>query len=179
MKKYIEQRVDDLELEIKILKARDKLSTKDIMFSNSSLPQAPDYMYHSSVNLMYEPTLATAYSSYFDSMDKVDLNIKNDPLVSITQPKHLDTESFHVPIDKSFLPDSWDTDFPPYPDTIDSWDPNPGDVVDEYGFKMNHETITSWGVISEFDKMDKDFLEWLKMDGKRIFEESKIEKNKS
>lgn len=70
-----------------------------------------------------------------------------------------------------------ETAFPPYPNILGSWDPNPDyvdstdlpthyppanpeDIIkentDEYGFKLNYE--------SNFDKMDKDFLKWLKKD---------------
>ena len=57
-----------------------------------------------------------------------------------------------------------ETDFPPYPNIWGSWEPNDGDKIDEkivsnsdeYGFKLNHESI--------FDKMDKDFLDWMKKD---------------
>jgi hypothetical protein len=61
-----------------------------------------------------------------------------------------------------------ETAFPPYPHISGSWDEiNPEDVITD-------TVIPSWGFVSEFDKMDKDFLEWLKSnEAKNAYEVSK------
>jgi hypothetical protein len=134
MKKYLEQRVEELELEVKLLRAKFKLEeTKNKSTSSylnnypkydplkTAYPPDTDYMYNSHVNLMSEPDLETA--------------------------------------------------FPPYPHISGSWDEiNPEDAI-----SVNTDTaIPDWGFVSEFDKMDKDFLEWLKSDeAKNAYEVSK------
>jgi hypothetical protein len=131
MKKYLEQRVEELELEVKLLRAKFKLEETKNKFTSSYLnnypkydpfktayPSDADYMYNSHVNLMSEPELETA--------------------------------------------------FPPYPHISGSWDEiNLEDVITD-------TVIPSWGFVSEFDKMDKDFLEWLKSnEAKNAYEISK------
>ena len=50
-----------------------------------------------------------------------------------------------------------ETAFPSYPHISGSWDEiNPEDVI----FVNTDTVIPSWGFVSEFDKMDKNFLEW-------------------
>jgi hypothetical protein len=77
MKKYLEQRVEELELEVKELKAKIKLNdTKDTSkYLNNYSKYNPlksvynscdDYMYNPSVNLMSEPDLETAFPPYPD-----------------------------------------------------------------------------------------------------------------
>ena len=134
MKKYLEQRVEELELEVKLLRAKFKLEeTKNKSTSSylnnypkyeplkTAYPQDTDYMYNSHVNLMSEPDL--------------------------------------------------ETDFPPYPHISGSWDKiNPQDVISV----DTNTAIPDWGFVSEFDKMDKDFLEWIKSnEAKNAYEISK------
>jgi len=130
MKKYLEQRLEELELEVKLLKAKIKLNeTKDTSKYLNNYPKYDpfkDYMYNSNANSTYE----------FNS----------------------------------------ETILPPYPDIWDSWDEkNPEDVISE----KSQTTIPDWGVTSEFDKTDKDFLKWLKShEAKNAYEISKNITNK-
>ena len=136
MKKYLEQKVEELELEVKLLRAKFKLEETKNKSTSSYLNNYPkyeplktayppdtdtDYMYDSHVNLMSEPDL--------------------------------------------------ETDFPPYPHISGSWDKiNPEDVISV----DTNTAIPDWGFISEFDKMDKDFLEWIKSnEAKNAYEISK------
>ena len=179
MKKYLEQRVAELELEVRLLRAKFKLEETKSKSTSSYLNNYPkydpfkDYMHNSSVNLISEPDLDTAFSSPYNAE-----SISKSPLVSLTVPSHSDSDFNSYQLSASIEKlHSQDSDFPPYPDIIDSWDKNPDDIVDEYGYKLNYkpETITTWGFVSEFDKMDKDFLEWIKNNGKKAYEDSKLE----
>ena len=135
--KYLEQRVDELERELSLLKAKFKLNDTSKYLNNYPKNIDPykidDYMYNPSVNLMSEPDLDTAFASPWDNQ--------------------LDTFTFKLSsmVDDTLLncakiPDS------EYPDIIGSWDDN----------RTNKEDIiTTWGFVSEFDKNDKDFLEYL------------------
>lgn len=152
MKKFLEQRVEELELEVKLLRAKIKLSeTKDTSkYLNNYTKHEPfkDYMYNSSSTLISEPELETAFASL-------------DAVVKLESITHLDS------------------DFPPYPDIWGSWDDknpkNPLDVISE----ENPPAIPDWGGTSEFDKTDKDFLEWLKSnEAKNAYEISKHITNK-
>jgi len=182
MKKYIEQRLEDLELEVNLIKVKHKLSTLPKMskvdeYINTSESKAnnsglsTDYiynhMYSPNLNILSEPDLETAFASPYDESFN-----KTDPL---------DTFSFNL---SSIVCDSllaqdcisdqnqYDPEFmcPPYPHIVGSWDKNQDDAVDEYGFKMNYDDtitntpekpFTTWGFTSEYDLMDKDFLAWL------------------
>jgi hypothetical protein len=177
MKKYLEQRVEALELEISLLKAKFKLEETKSKSTSSYLNNYPkydpfkDYMHNSSVNLMSDPDLETAFSSSYNAE-----SIPKSPLVSLTVPPHSDSDFNSYQLSASIEKlHNQDSDFPPYPDIIDSWDTNPEDVVDEYGFKLNcdpKQTI-EWGFLSKHDKEDKNFLEWIKTDGKKAYEKFK------
>jgi hypothetical protein len=119
--KYLEQRIEELEKEVALLKAKFKLQeTKTTGFVNeqpvrlekkdasqylNNYPPAPDwknkeisdYMYNPSINLLSNP-------DYVDSFD--------------------------VP-----------AYYPEYPNIVGSWDDKPfsENVTDDYGFKMNYE----------------------------------------
>lgn len=149
MKKYLEERVEALELEIKLLKAKDKLNSMD-------------YMYNSCANLMCEPDLETSFASPFDK----------NPLDTISLNSELKIDPFYASDVEVKLPSKLDSDFPEYPNILGSWDDdkNPIDIIAE----ENNEAITSWGFLSEFSKMDKDFLEWVKShEGRNAYEISK------
>ena len=109
MKKYLEQRVEELELEVKLLRAKIKLNepngTSKYINNYSKYDPFKDYMHDSNVNSMSE------------------------------------------------------TDFPPYPDILSSWDEkNPKDVIsDDY-----QQTIPDWGFVHKFVETDGDFLAWTK-----------------
>jgi len=112
--KYLEQRVEELELEVKLLKAKNKLEetkSKDYMYNHSKLD--PDY-----------PSIIGSW----DDFDKGTMQ---------------EWASFNQ---KSNIPS--------YPGDVMS-----ENVTDDYGYKMNYEEpITTWGFVSKYDKMDKDFL---------------------
>ena len=152
MTKYLEQRVEDQELELKLLKAKDKLSSSD-------------YMYNPSVNLMSEPDLDTTFSSPFDKTD-----IDKNSLDVIRFQPNLKIDPFYVPDVTIEIPSKLDSDFPEYPDIVGSWDgdKNPEDVI----IMENDEAITTWGFISNLDKMDKEFLDWLKTNYKKFTNEN-------
>ena len=174
--KYLEQRVEELELEVTLLRALIKLQeTKTTGFVNkqpirlekkdtshylNNYPPAPDwrnkeindYMFNPSVNLLSEPDLETAFASPWDSFE-----IHKNPLNTVT----VNLSSMFA---DNLLPnpdyvDSFDNPayYPEYPNIIGSWDEGSRDDV-----------ITSWGIASEFDKMDKDFLRYLNSTEKKI-----------
>lgn len=169
MKKYLEQRIEQLEQEVSLLKAKIRLNdTKDTSRYLNNYPKYnpyKDYIYNSSLNLMSTPDLETAFASSFDKS-----NFEKSPLVSITTPTNLDTQPYYISTESNHLP-SLDSNFPPYPDIWGSWDEkNPEDIISE----NPQSTIPDWGVTFEFDKMDKDFLEWLKSnEAKNAYEISK------
>lgn len=198
MTKYLEQRVEELEKEVRLLKARFKLeenkanSTSKYLNNYShygslkSYYDPKDNMYNSSANLMSVPNSETAFATPYKKEGAIEA-----PLVSLTVPSHTDSDfnNYQMTANPEIF-STPDSDFPSYPDIIDSWDKNSDDIiddVDEYGYKLNYKPKTAtawgfskspgWGFTSEFDKMDKDFLKWLKEDGKRIFEESKLKAN--
>lgn len=187
--KYLEQRVEELEKELALLKAKFKLQeTKTTGFVNThpirvqnkdascylnNYPPSPgwrnkeinDYMFNSSVNLMSEPDLETSFASPWDSSE-----IIKNPLDTITVnlSSAVSDSIFPNPayVDSSDLPEY----YPPYPDVTSSWDESFDDVItenitNEFGFKMNYvEPNTD----SNFDKMDKGFLEYLNSTEKKI-----------
>ena len=83
MKKYLEQRVEELELEVKLLKAKIKLNeTKDTSKYINNYPKYnvfKDYIYNSSLNLMSTPDLETTFPSPFDNSE-----FENVPLSTVT-----------------------------------------------------------------------------------------------
>lgn len=188
MKKYLEQRVEELELEVKMLKAKFKLeetkSKSTSQYINNYPPYVPfkvikkintkckentrssnccssyayDYMHTTpSVNLMAEPDLETAFASPFDKTKPEKTSLDT---ITVSIPTHSDADIEDVFSNQQY---SYLEEFPPYPDITGSWDTNPNDVVDEYGFKMNYNSKpnNTEEVKSNFDKHDKDFLNWL------------------
>ena len=170
MKKFLEQRVDDLESEVKILRAKIKLNetngTSKYINQYQKYDPSKIYNYDGSLNLMSEPDLETAFASPFDTSE-----FEKNPLNTITvnQPTHFDNDISPDQQDLSFM------DYPIYPDILGSWDgKNPEDIISE-----DEQPLTPWGFESEFDKMDKDFLEWIKNDGKYIYENSLRKRTKN
>jgi len=163
--KYLEQRVEELEKKVALLRAKHKLEeTKATGFVNKhpirvQNKEINDYMFNSSVNLMSEPDLETSFASPWDSSE-----IIKNPLDTITVNLSSAVSDSNFPnpdyVDSSDLPEY----YPPYPDIFGSYDDkNFNNVInenvsDECGFKMNYE---DWGVKSSFDKEDKRFLEYL------------------
>jgi hypothetical protein len=178
--KYLEQRVEELEKEVTFLKAKFNLQeTKTTGFINehpirvqnkdtsrylNNYPPSPDwrnkeisdYMFNPSVNLMSDPNSETAFASPWDSTGEESLTTLLSSFADDILPNPDYVDSFDIP-----------AYYPEYPNTIGSWDDKSfndvinENVTDEYGFKMNDDVITSWGFVSEFDKLDKGFLEWL------------------
>jgi hypothetical protein len=121
MKKYLEQRVEELELEVKLLRAKFKLEETKSKSTSSYLNNYPKY---DPFKTAYPPDKDYMHNSHVNLMSEADL----------------------------------ETAFPPYPTILGSWDGiNPDDIIRE-----DEQPITSWGFESEFDKMYKDFLEWIK-----------------
>lgn len=162
--KYLEQRVDELEKEVNLLKAKNKLNSTSYYLNNYPTynnPNEKDYVYNPSVNLMSKPDLETAFASPWDSSEgiKCPLNPIMVSLSSTLVDNFLPNLNY---VDSSDIPYY----YPDYPNVLGSWDDKSfndvinEDVIDEYGFKMNHDKpiYTSWGFESKFDKMDKDFL---------------------
>ena len=165
--KYLEQRVEELEKELKLLKAKNKLNDTSGYINNYppyNNPNKKDYMYNDpSLTLLSEPDFETSFSSPWDSSD-----MDKNPLNTIT----LKTSSI---VDDTIISDILNNiDTFEYPNIIGSWDDKSfndvinENVTDEYGFKMNDDVITSWGFESEFDKQDKNFLEHLNSTEKKI-----------
>lgn len=140
--KYLEQRVEELELEVKLLKAKNKLNDTSSYLNNYppyDNPNSPDYMYNPSINLMSESDLETAFASPWDSSE-----LQKNPLDTIT----VNLSSI---VDDNF----------PNTDFVDSFD------LPEY-CPPYPDIIGSWGVHSEFDKQDKNFLEYLNSTERKI-----------
>ena len=97
--KYLEQRVEELELEVKLIKAKDKLGEIKIN----------DYAFNPSVNLMSEPDLETAFASPFNNSE-----IINNPLANIVSDFNI------TPSDYEFTQGHAE-----YPKIIGSWDDLP------------------------------------------------------
>ena len=170
MKKFLEERVDRLEKEVNLLKAKFSLKeTKSNLTStylNNYTHYDPSkiYNYDGSLNLMSEPDLETAFATPFDK-NEMDENLLN----SLSFNSDLKIDPFYSSDMEVKLPSKLDSE---YPDILGSWDDdkNPIDIIAE----ENNEAIDSWGFLSEFSKMDKDFLEWIKShEGRNAYEISK------
>lgn len=139
---YLEQRVNELEKEVALLKAKNTLEKTR---TTGLITKAQDYMFNPSINLMSEPDLETSFSSAWDK-----LHIEKN---------YLDTISCNL---SSLVSDS---EISNYPDIIGSWDDETytnEPPTDEYGFKLNDDDmITPWKIPLNFDNMDKRFLDWL------------------
>ena len=146
MKKDLEQRVADLEKEIENLKSKNHLagvSLDELIALVTSAQQttarggavildAIGYMPNASLNLLSEPDLDTTFSSPFDKSEWRNFSLD---AITATVPTHLDTDTGGVSPDQQNL--SFE-DYPQYPNITGSWDENPDDIVDEYGFKYNY-----------------------------------------
>ena len=134
--KYLEQRVEELELEVKLIKAKDKLGEIKIN----------DYAFNPSVNLMSEPDLETAFASPFNNSE-----IINNPLANIVSDFNI------TPSDYEFMEGHAE-----YPKIIGSWDDLPhstglekkiekefGKIVSKFKI-LNHEwEMDGYGYIVE------------------------------
>jgi hypothetical protein len=97
--KYLEQRIEELELEVKLIKAKDKLGEIKIN----------DYAFNPSVNLMSQPDLETVFTSPFNNSE-----IINNPLANIVSDFNI------TPSDCEFM-----QGYAEYPKIIGSWDDLP------------------------------------------------------
>lgn len=97
--KYLEQRIEELELEVKLIKAKDKLGEIKIN----------DYAFNPSVNLMSYPDLETAFASQF-----------NNDEISKNQLDAISLKSESLVNDSSFNFDHYN--YSDYPNIIGSWD---------------------------------------------------------
>jgi len=173
MKKYLEQRVEQLELEINLLKAKFKLEETKSKSTSSYLNNYPkydpfkDYMHNSSENFMSPSPLETSIASPFDN--SVPDNFLDT--FSFKNPVHSDADIENGSSKQHYV--SYD-EYPEYPNIWGSFDANPEDVITE-----DQTTFAPWGFVSEFDKMDKNFLDWIKIEGKRLYEKSLYKKTKN
>jgi hypothetical protein len=129
--KYLEQRVEELELEVKLIKAKNKLEET----------KKPNYLFsHSDQEFLTKFGLETSIASPYDYSDKIEcpLDTITVTLSSITD----DTAANSNYVDSSDLPQY----IPPYPDILDSWD-------DNYSYDGAY--------FSEFDTEDKNYLDYL------------------
>jgi hypothetical protein len=119
--KYLEQRVDELELEVKLLKAKNKLKEitikeKDTTHYLNNYSPTPDwrnkeindYMFNPSINLLSEPDLETTFASPWDTSE-----MYKNPLDTITK------NSIE---DDTFSNNDSHGHYPPYPNIVGSWD---------------------------------------------------------
>jgi hypothetical protein len=194
--KYLEQRVEELEKELALVRAKIKLEeTKTTGFVNkqpirvqkkdtshylkNNYPPSPDwrnkeindYTFNSSVNLMSEPDLETAFASPWDSSE-----MKKNPLDTITlclSSTISDTLYNHNYIDSSDLPQY----IPPYPDIIGSWDDKAyeGGLLSTFDTEDKNYSEYVDSAIFNFDKEDKRFLEYLNSAKTKNTMEKKIE----
>ena len=143
--KYLDERVEDLELEVKLLKAQIKLQEtkttgfvdkqpirlgkKDTSHYLNNYPPTPDwrnkeindYMFNPITNLMSEPDLETTFASPWNSSEiKNSLDTIAVNLSSIADHNFPNLDY----VDSSDLPEY----YPPYPNIIGSWDDYDGNV---------------------------------------------------
>jgi hypothetical protein len=155
--KYLDERVEDLEKEVKLLKAKNKLEET----------KKPDYLFsHSDQEFITKFGLETTFASSWDSSE-ISKNSLDTIAVNLSSIADHNFSSINY-VDSSNLPDY----YPPYPDVISSWDESFNDVItenitDEFGFKMNYDKPNT---ALKSDKADKDIQNYLN------FTEKKIEK---
>jgi len=108
--KYLEQRVEELEKEVNLLKAKNKLKDTSSYLDNYhpyNNPNSPDYMYnHSNTTLLSESGLGTYIGHYWDSSE-----LEKNPLdtITINLSSTLDDSTYY---------------HPEYPNILGSWDEN-------------------------------------------------------
>jgi hypothetical protein len=162
--KYLEQRVEELEKEVKLLRAKIKLEETR---TTGLITKSNDYMYSEYINELSKPELETSFAAaYF-----------NAPLFT----DNSDTITFSL---SSITLSASDSDFPSHPLYSGSWDDESysslinKEHVDEYGFKLNESDIlVAWGYPSNFDKSDKDFLNYLNKEKTKKEISAKYRKN--
>jgi hypothetical protein len=153
--KYLEQRVEELELEVKLLKAKNKLEeTKKL-----------DYLFsHSDQEFITKFGLETSNDHFWDSSE-----LQNNPLGAITvnlssiADDNIQNLNY---VDSIDLPPDLPEYMPPYPDIIGSYDNfdwttmkdwasfNQTDEIPPY---TGHENIVSEYLCPQEKKIEKDF----------------------
>jgi hypothetical protein len=138
--KYLEQRIQELELEVKLLKAKNKLNDTSSYLNNYppyNNPNSPDYMYnHSDTTLLSaESDLETTFASPWDTSEKFACSI--DTIKVGLSSTVDDTSSNSNYIDSSDLPQC----YPPYPEIIGSYD----------NFDWN--TMKDWASFNQTDEI--------------------------
>jgi len=172
--KNLEQRVEELEKELALVRAKIKLQEtsfkkEDVShYPMSNYPPSPDwrnkeindYTFNSSVNLMSEPDLETTFASPWDYSENIECPL-NPIMVSLSSTL---TDNF-LPnsnyVDSSNLPEY----YPPYPNIISSWD------------DFDQNTMKEWAEFNQTDKIppyprhDEISLEHLNLTEKKIEKE--------
>jgi len=169
MKKFLEQRVEELELEVKLLRAKIKLNetvdTSKYINKYPSYDPSKIYDCDGNLNSMSKPHLATAFACPFD---KSDFDNFLDT-VTIKTPVHSDADIEDGSSKQNYV---CFHDYPEYPDIWGSFDANPEDIITE-----DHTPFANLGFISDFDKMDKDFLKWIKSnEAKESYQVSRVQR---
>ena len=153
---YLEQRIEKIEKELALIK------------SKNTLKEPVDYWYN----------LETSMASPFCKSNNITIKLS-----SIVDDTFIEKYSSTSPTISSWDEFDWSTssdwasfnpcdNIPPYPDIIGSWDDN---------ITNKENMITPWGFESEYDKSDKDFLEYLNTKPKnnlnmKTYTEQNIEK---
>jgi hypothetical protein len=118
--KYLEQRVEELELEIKLLKAKNKLNDTSSYLNNYPPykdPNKEDYMYNDpNITLFSESKLESSNNHFWDysELEKNPLDTITENLSSIEDDNFPNTDYVIF----SDLPEY----YPPYPNILSSWD---------------------------------------------------------
>jgi hypothetical protein len=155
--KYLEQRVEELEKEVAILKASNE--------SKNTSSWKYDYMYnHSNMTLLSESVLESSNFHFWDSSE-----LQNNPLDTITvnlssiADDNIQNLNY---VDSIDLPPDLPEYMPPYPDIIGSYDNfdwttmkdwasfNQTDEIPPY---PGHENIVSEYICPQEKKIEKDF----------------------
>jgi hypothetical protein len=150
--KYIEQRVEELEKEVKLLNAKNKLNDTSSYLNNYppyNSPNSPDYMYNPSMNLMSVPDLETAFASPWDSseFEKNSLDTITVNLSSIANDNFINPDY----VDSSDIPQY----YPPYPDIIGSFDDKVySNPVEQKIEKQFGKIISKFKILSHEWEMD-------------------------
>jgi hypothetical protein len=150
--KYLEQRVEELEKEVKLLNAKNKLNDTSSYLNNYppyNNPNSPDYMYNPSMNLMSVPDLETAFASPWDSseFEKNSLDTITVNLSSIANDNFINSDY----VDSSDIPQY----YPPYPDIIGSFDDKVySNPVEQKIEKQFGKIISKFKILSHEWEMD-------------------------
>jgi hypothetical protein len=175
--KYLEQRVEELELEIKLLKAKNKLNDTSSYLNNYppyNDPNKEDYMYNDpNITLFSESKLESSNNHFWDysELEKNPLDTITENLSSIEDDNFPNTDYVIF----SDLPEY----YPPYPNILSSWDNCENDILQsEKGIKL--KTYLEKKIEEKYGKVISKFPvhrhEW-EMDGYGYIVENKNGRN--